>query len=172
MFYKIDDSGIVHELNFVEAAKIYKANENENALKLLPDFHHEQVNKATEHFKTVVKVSENQKVTKSQLSAIEKRVLSVLPTFAAQVKDPFYKKYYKEPLTSYMAARTESYPTILMLLSKSTTGKINDLEIWVDKLYKEVLAEYKFSDTEPDNNNAKVKKIFAKPQIVISESFN
>lgn len=36
---------------------------------------------------------------------------------------------------------------------------------------KEVLAEYKFSEAEPQNNNAKVKNIFAKPQIVISESF-
>jgi hypothetical protein len=46
------------------------------------------------------------------------------------------------------------------------------LEIWVDRLYKEVLAEYKFSDNKPDNNNnTKAKKIFAKPQIVISESY-
>jgi hypothetical protein len=92
VFYKIDESGIVHELNFVEAAKIFKASQQEEAIKPLPEFHHDQVNKATEHFKTVVKVTENQKVTKSQLSAIEKRVLSVLPTYAAQVKDTFYKQ--------------------------------------------------------------------------------
>jgi hypothetical protein len=58
-----------------------------------------------------------------------------------------------------------------MLLSKKQNKKISNLEIWVDMLYKEVLAEYKFNDVEPDNSHAKAKKIFAKPQIVISESF-
>lgn len=173
VFYKIDESGIVHELNFVEAAKIFKANEKEDAIKPLPEFHHEQVNKATEHFKTVVKVTENQKVTKSQLSAIEKRVLNVLPTYAAQVKDTFYKQILQRTIEELYKGSHRKLPNnIDAFIKKAKQEKINDLEIWVDKLYKEVLAEYKFSDTEPDNNKAKVKKIFAKPQIVISESFN
>ena len=172
VFYKIDEHGIVHELNFVEAAKIFKANEKENALKPLPEFHHEQVNKATEHFKTVVKVTENQKVTKSQLSAIEKRVLSVLPTYAAQVKDSFYKQILQRTIDELYKGSHRKLPNhIDAFIKKAKQEKINDLEIWVDRLYKEVLVEYKFSDTEPDTNNAKVKKIFAKPQIVISESF-
>ncbi len=172
VFYKIDESGIVHELNFVEAAKIFKATEKEEAIKPLPAFHHEQVNKATEHFKTVVKVAENQKVSKSQLSAIEKRVLNVLPTFAAQVKDPFYKQILKRTMDELYKGSHRKLPNnIDAFIKRTKKDNINDLETWVDKLYKEVLAEYKFSDTEPVNTNTKVKKIFAKPQIVISESF-
>lgn len=55
-------------------------------MKPLPDFHHAQVNKATAHFKSVVKTTENKKVTKAQLSAVEKRVLNVLPTYAAHTE--------------------------------------------------------------------------------------
>ena len=47
VFYKIDENEIVHELNFVEAAKIFRASEKEEAIKPLPEFHHDQVNKAT-----------------------------------------------------------------------------------------------------------------------------
>src|SRR5690606_8635376 len=155
-----------------EAAKIFKASEKEEALKGLPEFHHEQVNKATEHFKTVVKVSGNQQVTKSQLSAIEKRVLSVLPTYAAQVKDTFYKKILQRTIDElYMGSHRKLPNNVDYFIKKAKQEKINDLEIWVDTLYKEVLAEYKFSDNA-DTNNAKVKKVFANPQIVISESFS
>lgn len=172
VFYKIDENEIVHELNFVEAAKIFRASEKEEAIKPLPEFHHDQVNKATEHFKTVVKVTENQKVTKSQLSAIEKRVLSVLPTYAAQVKDPFYKQILKRTMDELYKGSHRKLPNnIDAFIKKAKQENMNDLEIWVDRLYKEVLAEYKFNDTELDNSNVKMKRIFAKPQIVISESF-
>lgn len=172
IFYKIDEHGLVHELNFVEAAKIFKASVNEMALLPLPEFHHEQVNKATEHFKTIVKVTENQKVTKSQLSAIEKRVLNVLPTYAAQVKDTFYKQILLRTIDELYKGSHKKLPqNIDNFIKNAKQEKINDLEIWVARLYKEVLAEYKFNDLEPEKNNVKVNKIFAKPQIVISESF-
>jgi superfamily II DNA or RNA helicase len=173
VFYKIDENGIVHELNFVEAAKIYKASEKEEAIKPLPEFHHEQINKATEHFKTEVKVSINSRVDKKTLSAIEKRVLNVLPTYAAQVKNIFYKQILQRTIDELYKGSHRKLPNnIDAFIKKAKQENINDLEIWVDRLYKEVLAEYKFSDNEPDNINTKAKKVFAKPQIVISESFN
>jgi superfamily II DNA or RNA helicase len=173
VFYKIDEYNIVHELNFVEAAKIFKASEKEEAIKPLPEFHHEQVNKATEHFKTEVKVSINSKVDKKTLSAIEKRVLNVLPTYAAQVKDTFYKQILKRTIDELYKGSHRKLPNnIDAFIKKAKQENINELEVWVDRLYKEVLAEYKFSDNEPDNQDVKAKKVFAKPQIVISESFN
>jgi superfamily II DNA or RNA helicase len=173
VFYKIDENGIVHELNFVEAAKIYKASEKEEAIKPLPEFHHEQINKATEHFKTEVKVSINSRVDKKTLSAIEKRVLNVLPNYAAQVKNIFYKQILQRTIDELYKGSHRKLPNnIDAFIKKAKQENINDLEIWVDRLYKEVLAEYKFSDNEPDNNNTNAKKVFAKPQIVISESFN
>jgi hypothetical protein len=99
-------------------------------------------------------------------------VLSVLPTYAAQVKDPFYKQILKRTMDELYKGSHRKLPNnIDAFIKKAKQEKINDLEIWVDRLYKEVLAEYKFNDVDLGNNNAKVKKIFAKPQIVISESF-
>ncbi|MBU2268123.1 MAG: restriction endonuclease subunit R, partial [Bacteroidetes bacterium] len=50
VFYKIDVNNIVHELNFVESATIFKALESEESIKPLPEFHHSQVKKATDYF--------------------------------------------------------------------------------------------------------------------------
>jgi superfamily II DNA/RNA helicase len=173
VFYKVDENGVVHELNFVEAAKIFKANAKENAIKTLPDFHHDHVTKATEYFKKVVIVSENQKVDKAQLSAIEKRVLSVLPPYAAQVKDAFHKQILQRTIEELHKGSHRKLPNnIDAFIKKAKQEKINDLEVWVDRLYKEVLAEYKFSIKESDSHASRAKKVFAKPQIVISESFN
>lgn len=170
-FYKIDHNEVVYELTFVEAANIFKANSDEKAVKPLPDYHHEQVNKATNHFKQVVKTTENQKVTREMLSSLEKRVLNVLPTYAAQVKDPFYKQILKRTIDEIYKGSHRKLPNnIDNFIKKAKKEKINDLEVWVDRLYKEVLAEYKFSDAEVDTIHT-VKRVFSKPEIVISESF-
>ena len=173
VFYKIDENNIVHELNFVEAAKIFKASKTEEAIKPLPEYHHEQINKATEHFKTEVKVSINSRVDKKTLSAIEKRVLNVLPTYAAQVKNPYYKQILQRTIDELYKGSHRKLPNnIDAFIKKAKQEKINDIEVWVDRLYIEVLAEYKFSDNEPDNNNTNAKNVFAKPQVVISESYS
>lgn len=170
-FYKIDHNEIVYELTFVEAANIFKANTDEKAVKPLPDFHHEQVNKATNHFKQVVKTTENQKVTREMLSSLEKRVLNVLPTYAAQVKDPFYKQILKRTIDEIYKGSHRKLPNnIDAFIKKAKKENINSLDVWVDRLYKEVLAEYKFSDSEVDTIHT-VKRVFSKPEIVISESF-
>lgn len=170
-FYKIDFNNVVHELTFVEAANIFKANTDEKAVKPLPDYHHEQVNKATNHFKQVVKTTENQKVTREMLSSLEKRVLNVLPTYAAQVKDPFYKQILKRTIDEIYKGSHRKLPNnIDAFIKKAKKENVNSLEVWVDRLYKEVLAEYKFSDAEVDTIHT-VKRVFSKPEIVISESF-
>lgn len=170
-FYKIDHNEVVYELTFVEAANIFKANTDEKAVKPLPDFHHEQVNRATNHFKQVVKTTENQKVTREMLSSLEKRVLNVLPTYAAQVKDPFYKQILKRTIDEIYKGSHRKLPNnIDNFIKKAKQENVNSLEVWVDRLYKEVLAEYKFSDAEVDTIHT-VKRVFSKPEIVISESF-
>lgn len=160
-------------MSFVDAAKIFKTTPKEEALKPLPEFHHNQVNKATTHFKNVVKTTENKKVTKAQLSAIEKRVLNVLPTYAAQVKDKFYKQILKRTIDEIYKGSHRKLPTnIDKAFKRYKKENINDLEVFVDRLYNDVLKEYKFSDTEqPNGVRTSDVKMFAKPQIVISESF-
>lgn len=171
IFYRIDEYGLVHELTFVEAAKIFKTNQSEEALKKLPDFHHQQVNQATEHFKKVLISSKEQPVVKAHLSAIEKRVLGVLPTYAAQVKNEFYKQILLRTIDEVKSGSHRKLPNnIDAFFKRIKAEKINDLDVLVDRLYKEVLAEYKFNENPPIKT--KVPKVFQKPYIVISESFN
>ncbi len=88
------------------------------------------------------------------------------------MKDTFYKQILQRTIEELYKGSHRKLPNnIDAFIKKTKQEKINDLEIWVDKLYKEVLAEYKFSEIEPESNNENVKKNFAKPQIVISESF-
>ena len=169
--YKTDENG-VHELSFVEAAKIFKAKTEEKALPL-PEFHHEQVNKATEHFKKAVKTTGNKKVTRAQLSAAEKRVLNALPAYAAQAKDKFHKQVLKRTIDEIEKGTHRKLPTnIENAFKRYKKEGVQDLDIFVKRLYEEVLKEYNFSESEPagEPKPANVKSC-AKPQIVMSESF-
>ena len=169
--YKTDENG-VRELSFVEAAKIFKAETKEKALPL-PDFHHEQVNKATEHFKMAVKTTGNKEVTKAQLSAVEKRVLNALPGYAAQVKDKSHKQILKRTIDEIEKGTHRALPkNIEKAFKRYKKEGIQDLDVLVKRLYEEVLKEYNFSESTPSNepNPAHVKAL-AKPQIVMSESF-
>ena len=169
--YKTDENG-VRELSFAEVAKIFKAEREERALPL-PEFHHEQVNKATEHFKMAVKATGNKKVTGAQLSAVEKRVLDKLPAYAAQVKDKFHKQILKRTIKEIEKGTYRKLPTnIEKAFKRYKKEGIQDLDVLVKRLYEEVLEEYKFSEGEPANEpKPSHVKTFAKPQIVMSESF-
>ena len=43
VFFKTDSFKVVHEISFVDAAKIFKADPKEEAEKKLPENHHEQI---------------------------------------------------------------------------------------------------------------------------------
>ncbi|MCD8405224.1 phospholipase D-like domain-containing protein [Tenacibaculum dicentrarchi] len=166
VFYKTDSNSIVHELTFVNAAKIFKANLKEKSTKL-PSNHHEQVNQALVHFTTVAKIIETKNVTKAQLSSTEKKVIGQLEFFIGVVEDEFIKKQMQRALDEIYKGSHRQLPNQLAKFFKTNTE--NDPQKVVYNVFNEVLKKMNFSDA----SRIKQQRIslFSNPQIVISESF-
>ncbi|MER3318882.1 MAG: helicase-related protein [Allomuricauda sp.] len=166
VFYKTDEHNIVHELTFVNAAKIFKATTKEKAVKL-PEYHHKQVSKALTHFKTVAKSIETKNVTKAQLSATEKKVITQLEFFIGVAENEFIKHQLQRALDEIYKGSHRQLPNRLNKFFKSNTE--NDPQKVIENVFNDVLKSMNFSDT------ARVKQqrasLFSKPQIVISESY-
>lgn len=166
VFYKTDEKNIVHELTFVNAAKIFKASIKEKAVKL-PSNHHNQVAKALNHFKTVAKNTETKNVTKAQLSATEKKVIKDLEYFIGITDNSFFKTQMQRALDEIYKGSHRQLPNNIKKFMKENTE--NDPNKVIANLYDGVLKGMNFSDT------ARIKEqrasLFSKPQIVISESY-
>lgn len=166
VFYKTDSNNIVHELTFVNAAKIFKADLKEKSTKL-PSNHHEQVNKALVHFTTIAKTIETKNVTKAQLSSTEKKVIGDLEFFIGIAEDEFIKKQMQRALDEIYKGSHRQLPNQLAKFFKSNTE--NDPQKVVHNVFNEVLKKMHFSDA------SRIKQervsLFNNPQIVISESF-
>ncbi|GAL65860.1 superfamily II DNA/RNA helicases [Jejuia pallidilutea] len=166
VFYKTDENNVVHELTFVNAAKIFKATTKEKAVKL-PEYHHKQVSKALTHFKTIAKNIETKNVTKAQLSATEKKVITQLEFFISVAENEFIKHQLQRALDEIYKGSHRQLPNKLNKFFKSNTE--NDPQKVVENVFNEVLKSMNFSDT------ARIKQqrasLFSKPQIVISESY-
>jgi superfamily II DNA or RNA helicase len=166
VFYKTDSNNIVHELTFVNAAKIFKADLKEKSTKL-PSNHHEQVNKALVHFTTIAKIIETKNVTKAQLSSTEKKVIGDLEFFIGIAEDEFIKKQMQRALDEIYKGSHRQLPNQLAKFFKASTE--NDPQKVVYNIFNEVLKKMNFSDA----SRIKQQRIslFSNPQIVISESF-
>jgi len=166
VFYKTDSNNIVHELTFVNAAKIFKADLKEKSTKL-PENHHKQVNKALVHFTTIAKTIETKNVTKAQLSSTEKRVIGQLEFFISIAEDEFIKKQMQRALDEIYKGSHRQLPNQLAKFFKTNTE--NDPQKVVHNVFNEVLKKMNFSDA------SRIKQqrvsLFSNPQIVISESF-
>ena len=166
VFYKTDANNIVHELTFVNAAKIFKADLKEKSVKL-PKNHHKQVNKALVHFTTIAKTIETKNVTKAQLSSTEKKVIGNLEFFIGIAEDEFIKKQLQRALDEIYKGSHRQLPNQLAKFFKNNTE--NDPQKVVHNVFNEVLKKMNFSDA------SRIKQqrvsLFSNPQIVISESF-
>ena len=166
VFYKTDENDIVHELTFVNAAKIFKANTKEKAVKL-PENHHKQVSKALKHFKTVAKNIETKNVTKAQLSATEKKVITQLEFFIGVAENEFMKNQLQRALDEIYKGSHRQLPNKLNKFFKANTE--NDPQKVIENLFNDVLKTMNFSDTSRIKQQR--ASLFRKPQIVISESY-
>lgn len=172
IFYKIDFHNIVHDLSFVEVAKIFKASVDEVAEKELPKNHHEQINIALNYLKKNIALNETKSVMRSDLSPAEKRILPKLDLFSRTTKNEFYKKALKRSIQEIYNGSHKQLPNnIDKFFNKTKKEGINDLEKVVDNLYQEVLIKFNFVDYEENDNTEKNKVFLINPKIVISESF-
>jgi len=162
-FYWVDSDNQPKEITPIEAFKIFEAGENEKSIVLI-DEHHEQVNKALEHFETM-----EHKVIQSQTDpeALGK---------VAQSAKKFLSEIVKYPLLT--EKQKENIQKIIMLID---IGRFTNLPSAIDKIQKrkgtltialseidKIVIEYNVDLS--DAQKGKKGKV-EKPILIISESF-
>jgi ERCC4-related helicase len=162
-FYWVDRDNQPKEITPIEAFKIFEAGENEKSIVLI-DEHHEQVNKALEHFETM-----EHKVIQSQTDpeALGK---------VAQSAKKFLSEIVKYPLLT--EKQKENIQKIVMLID---IGRFTNLPSAIDKIQKreatltialseidKIVIEYNVDLS--DAQKGKKGKV-EKPILIISESF-
>ena len=162
-FYWVDRDNQPKEITPIEAFKIFEAVENEKSIVLI-DEHHEQVNKALEHFETM-----EHKVIQSQTDpeALGKVAQSAKKFLSEIVKYPTLTEKQKENIQK-----------IVMLID---IGRFTNLPSAIDKIQKrkatltialseidKIVIEYNVDLS--DAQKGKKGKV-EKPILIISESF-
>ena len=169
IFYHINELNQPEELTFLQAAKIFKSKENETAAADMPEFHHNQVNIALEEFTYVRANNDSTKIEKTDLSSAENKAIGQL----SQFKKHSQNDDYKEILTKAIEAlETGAYADLSKRANKFfDKNTINDIDETIENLLQNVLSDYHFKSAEEEYMEA-TNAIFAKPEIVISTSFN
>ena len=156
------------ELNFTEAAGIFKALQNEEALKSLTESHYDQVNFALNKFTETQQQQAVKKVTKRNLNPTEKRVLPKIQALQLTAKDQADIDLLKGTENAIWEGTLKRLPGELDKFFK--TYKISAKPEYLKKLIYDVLKAYSILFSQPDEYSEEQFKI-QKPVIVISESF-
>ena len=162
-FYWVDSDNQPKEITPIEAFKIFEAGENEKSIVLI-DGHHEQVNKALEHFETM-----EHKVIQSQTDpeALGKVAQSAKKFLSEIVKYPTLTEKQKENIQKIVMlidiGRFTNLPSAIAKIQKRKAT----LTIALSEIDK-IVIEYNVDLS--DAQKGKKGKV-EKPILIISESF-
>ncbi len=174
IFCLVTQDMIVRELNFLQAVKIYKAEESEKPVSL-HSFHHEQAQKGLAYFKSEKNQQNVQSISKKNLSPVENKAMANLN---------WAKKFAQTEQKKNALARAYKLVESGMFATKGFPKQVNDFftvnqkimakdtPAFIDNLFVEILDRMDLSSNLENNNES--KKSFnglINPQIVLTQSF-
>lgn len=172
VFYHVNDLLQPEELTFVQTAKIFKCRKNEASVKLMPEYHHTQVQQALTEFKTVRSEVDSTHIKKKDLSSAENKASIQLSNFYRLSKDDKQKEILKAAID---ALKTGAFADLSRNVNKYfKANKLNDPNKVLELLLKNVLSKYSFKP-KPKADELLTDELiatFSKPGIVISTTFN
>jgi superfamily II DNA/RNA helicase len=162
------------ELNFLQAAKIYKAVQAEDALPLHEN-HHQQVIASLEFFKSEKNQENVQGVSSKSLSPAEKKaiknlnaVIKVAPT--EQKRNAMLRAI---DIVKKGTFASKGMPKSINDFFLENAALLKDPNKFFDALFKEVLDRYDLSPKTEDENSKRAKggRGIVNPRIVLTQSF-
>lgn len=168
MFYKVTSEGNVEEMSFLEAARIFKARENELGLSLHAN-HHEHVQKTLSFFESETQQEVIQTVSRKTLSPKENKAYSSIQLVLPHSPTDQKKKVLLRTLEMIRGGSVNKLVIdVNDFFSKTSMG---DVKLFIDRLFLEVIDNHvtsvaEFGSREPEPT----RKVF-KPYIVLTESF-
>jgi len=171
VFYLVNPDNIVNELSFIEAASIFKTNQEEKSIDL-NDNHYIQVSNAIEHFSTKLRKAKVQRVSKKDLSPAEKRVIPKLEFLIDQTQNEYFMNQLRRTKEEIYKGSHRQLPNELDRFFKEIKkDQINNPQKIIELIFKRILDKFSFSPDTEIENDIQPEFIYVKPTIVISESF-
>lgn len=171
-FYRIDNNGDVKELSFLEAVKTYKCQIDKDT-KRLPEWHYEQVQKATAYF---VRQRQEKIVTEQhtpQLTNEQRTAIKYLKAFCNDnISNAQEKQRLQQAMEWIKIGRSSTLPRALTGVKKrqhtTPMAATKQLEAILGIINEHI------SETEPLSENSKPTiepQANQAPQIIISQSY-
>lgn len=174
VFCLVPPTGHIKELTFLQAVKVYKALEGEQATKLHTQ-HHEQTLQAFDFFKSEKAQQNIQAFTARNLSPVEKTTIKNLNSIAKHASTEEKKRKIRNCIQFIKegAFVAKGLPkSVNDYFKREAPGGAKNIELFINNLFIKVLDNYDFSEKSP---NAKVKsnnnREIIEPQIVLTQSF-
>ena len=166
VFYHVSGENNLSELSFLDAVKVFKAQETEKGIPLHKQ-HHEQVKQGVEYFKTDIQAQIIQNITRKSLSPIENRALSNIQMIIGAAQTAQKKAILVTVIETIKTGGVKGLVNNINNFFK--TNSISDVPAFIDKLFIDVLDDY---NLKPKTETETLNRIIHKPYIVLTESFS
>src|SRR6218665_959148 len=159
------------EINFLQAAKIYKADEQEKATPLHKQ-HHLQTAKGLEYFQTAKNQENILLISKKNLSPAENKAISILNALLKLPLEGQKKMAIQEALGRIKKGTyaSKGLPKSIYDFFSSNQSLLKDPTMFAERLFIDVLDRYELAKAEDGTEN-KPHQGIVNPKIVLTQSF-
>ena len=169
-FYKVLSTGKTEPLNFVEAAEIFEATEFEKPVQL-PDFHHDQVQKAINKFHEEMLSNSMETVSSDSGDVNSNRAKKFIREFRASVKDEKVKESCNKVYDLLDKGTITKLPNELKKLKVRYDKKESSVH-QVENIIMQLAVKYSSpSQREIESESEISYEIIDLPSIILSETF-
>ncbi|MDP3558110.1 MAG: helicase-related protein [Bacteroidota bacterium] len=161
------------ELNFLQAVKILKADEDEKPIEIHKQ-HHEQTLKGFEYFKAEKNQENIQGVSRKNLSPAENKAITNL-NFIIKAATTEQKRMALQRVMEIIKKGTFASKGLPKSVNDFFTSNGNNLknpEKFIELLFLEVLDRYDLTSKTEDSSAVKLHRGIVNPQIVLTQSFS
>lgn len=176
-FYLVNEANNIHELNFLEAAKLFKAAEGEEPIAL-HSLHHDQVNAAMQSFEATKQRLSDTTISRTQLSNVENKAITTLSLYVKHAPSEPQKRILRQTIDIIKsgAFASRSLPQEIISFHDQHANELaNDKLTFFNKLFNQILDKYDISAYIKASDIHSVKPDvthITNPAIVLSLSFN
>lgn len=161
------------EMNFLQAVKLYKADESEKAVAL-HQLHHEQAQKGLAYFKSEKNQQEMQNTTRTHLSPAENKAISNLNAIIKLAATKQKKAAMLQTITLIKQGRygSKGLPKSINDFFVENAKLLKDSAAFIDLLFLDVLDKYDLSANIPQELIPKKQtQGIINPKILLTQSF-
>jgi len=166
--YQISEEKEVQGLTFDEAVAYFEAKESEQAVKKIPDWHYEQVRKATEQYKTDAREEIPDMALSNKHDARYNKAMSFLKDLK-RIVDTSEMDYAYSRLKKLLVEGT--YANLLTEVIRIEKQKKKLKPTQLEKKFIALADKYTSRITREDKEESEAQILDMEPEIIISESF-